>query len=345
MFKRWSSKAFTLIELLVVVAIIALLISILLPSLKRAKDQAKKAVCLSNLRDIGVASHEYASEDERNMIMPLSPAMVRKHSKWFKRCVMWYTWGGRAAPELFHTENGQFWVNERNNKPFYGARQRPMTTYVYPDIQPSELDPEGGIIADEAPVFRCPADVGYPELPPGVIDDMPEENAGFAMYDTIGNSYRGSLAQLDGGNVDRFSLGVWGQRLDALQAPSRLLWGGDPLFYNLIGTDSSGGGWPEIKRYGWHGEFMVDNELYGDSSARPTQAVPKDDESWMPTEQELPLWGVSPRARFWLTRGPGWQIDAYPTPGVKFGNFSTGQFDKSTWPFRGHTVTPPPDNR
>lgn len=54
--------AFTLIELLVVVAIISLLISILLPSLNRARDQAKLVQCLSQLRSLGMAAYFY-SED------------------------------------------------------------------------------------------------------------------------------------------------------------------------------------------------------------------------------------------------------------------------------------------
>lgn len=61
--RRFSSSAFTLIELLVVVAIIALLVAILLPSLQAARMQSKGAVCLSNLHQVSVATSYYVERD------------------------------------------------------------------------------------------------------------------------------------------------------------------------------------------------------------------------------------------------------------------------------------------
>jgi len=62
--------AFTLIELLVVIAIISLLVSILLPSLNRAKDLAKRAICAAHLKDVGLSIAMYANDN--NDCMPVS---------------------------------------------------------------------------------------------------------------------------------------------------------------------------------------------------------------------------------------------------------------------------------
>ncbi len=57
------SNGFTLIELLVVIGVIALLLSVILPSLNLAKEQAKGIYCLSNLRQMTIASATYNSEN------------------------------------------------------------------------------------------------------------------------------------------------------------------------------------------------------------------------------------------------------------------------------------------
>ncbi len=68
-----SKKAFTLIELLVVVAIIALLIAILLPSLARAREMARRSMCASNLRQIGLAMIQYAQTNNDSFPKVNSP--------------------------------------------------------------------------------------------------------------------------------------------------------------------------------------------------------------------------------------------------------------------------------
>lgn len=86
---RGHRNAFTLIELLVVIAIIAILASLLLPALQRAKVAGLSAACKSNQRQIGVAMLQYADDNEG---LPVPPGMTYKPEAAYPYAVyVWYS--------------------------------------------------------------------------------------------------------------------------------------------------------------------------------------------------------------------------------------------------------------
>lgn len=92
-----SKRGFTLIELLVVIAIISLLVSILLPSLQRARELAKSTVCLHNLHTMTAALGLYASDYDGLTIAYQNPWFT---SFGFAGCWQTYEVGTKDAPPL-----------------------------------------------------------------------------------------------------------------------------------------------------------------------------------------------------------------------------------------------------
>ena len=89
-------KGFTLIELLVVIAIIALLLSILLPGLKKAKEQARRVVCLSNLNQLAKAIEMYEMDcNNKRFVARINDDDTSKY------------WMGKLAPYAGNEAYGQ----------------------------------------------------------------------------------------------------------------------------------------------------------------------------------------------------------------------------------------------
>ena len=147
---------FTLIELLVVIGIIGILAGLLLPSLGRAKEQARLTTCINNLRQYGVALKLYL--DDQNFRYP----SLRLKDIDLREKETRPTLGGYDPIPIF--------------APYYlSARRRPLYEYM----KPSE-------------VYRCPVDRGQSPRP--CVVDLPSLKP--SNWATIGCSYQFNAGEL-----------------------------------------------------------------------------------------------------------------------------------------------------
>jgi prepilin-type N-terminal cleavage/methylation domain-containing protein/prepilin-type processing-associated H-X9-DG protein len=122
---RHRNHAFSLIELLVVIGIIGLLISMLLPSLRKAREAALTVQCASNLRQIGMATFAYLNDSKGSLYW--------RGQDLGRDGMDWYTYGGRETGNTYSGAQGDF---------FNLWTPRPLNRYVGAGLK----------------VFQCPKD-------------------------------------------------------------------------------------------------------------------------------------------------------------------------------------------
>jgi len=322
---RRDSRAFTLIELLVVVAIIALLLAILLPNLASAREQGRRAKCISNLKNIASTSIVYSQEDSKELVIPVHQGVWQ--NQWSFGNYLWWRLGGPTSPggkmpqNTFGTNAFGFGIYYDPNGP-WRPETRPLNRYMFP----------GGISREENErafdLFACPSDQGLPSNSKWVRNDQIANNEQITNlvlekrhFDLFGNSYRyntiGRIG-LAGQNVlGSFSTSVMGSRFTKIdKGNSRIAMYCEPLWYLMTVPQSNLD--PDLAPIkGQHKQLMTENVAFADGSARATRVG------------QLSLFGSDTLAGMgffnpamspfdvlpYLRRGTTWQTDAYPAPG------------------------------
>src|SRR5688572_15826629 len=163
---------FTLVELLVVIGIIAVLVSILLPAITRARQSALNAACLSNLRDCGNMLQMYANENKDKV--PLGYLQNRRHETYIISNIAssgerWYPVLGPMYAAKYMAD-GRSWYcpspNHTDDKWTYDSRED--TNHL------NEWPPEENMFISRAGYYFRPAfSWGASQTPPKTWDGKP----------------------------------------------------------------------------------------------------------------------------------------------------------------------------
>jgi prepilin-type N-terminal cleavage/methylation domain-containing protein/prepilin-type processing-associated H-X9-DG protein len=155
-----SRTGFTLIELLVVIAIIAILIALLLPAVQQAREAARRSSCKSNLKQLGVALHNY---HEIHKLIPLGTTY--KQGTVDTEGIAAWGWGSYMLPQLEQTGlYEQMGVNDRT-------------------LDDLLLSTNWQLVQTNLNVYRCPSDTAPALNNKRLFDDTYNDKAaGTANY-------------------------------------------------------------------------------------------------------------------------------------------------------------------
>ena len=129
-----SRRGFTLIELLVVIAIIAILASLLLPALSKAKEQGSRARCIGNVKQILLATQMYVTDNEDYLPYTSWSSGTFDVANWCYTRIR----GNRPDHTVekgqlwkYHTERNLYWCPlDQTNTVFFRAREMKVSSYM-----------------------------------------------------------------------------------------------------------------------------------------------------------------------------------------------------------------------